>query len=91
VKNKTGPVVTRAFRDILEQGWVPNYLHTDQGTEFLNPQFRNLMRQYGINHNTTNSETKASIAERFIRTLKQKYIIISPQKTLSVILTYCKI
>jgi transposase InsO family protein len=48
VKNKTGPVVTRAFRDILEQGRVPNYLHTDQGTEFLNSQFRNLMRQYSI-------------------------------------------
>ena len=30
------------------------------------------MRQYGIHFFTTNSETKASIAERFIRTLKQK-------------------
>ena len=30
------------------------------------------MRQYGIQFFTTNSETKASIAERFIRTLKQK-------------------
>ena len=72
IKNKTGPAVSRAFRDILEQGRVPNYLHTDQGTEFLNSQFRNLMRQYGIQFFTTNSETKASIAERFIRTLKQK-------------------
>ena len=72
VKNKTGPVVTRAFRDILEQGRVPNYLHTDQGTEFLNSQFRNLMKQYGIQFFTTNSEAKASIAERFIRILKQK-------------------
>jgi transposase InsO family protein len=72
VKNKTGPVVTSAFRDILEQGRVPNYLHTDQGTEFLNSHFRKLMRQYGIQFFTTNSETKASIAERFIRTLKQK-------------------
>ena len=72
VRPKTGPAVSRAFRDILEQGRVPNYLHTDQGTEFLNSQFRNLMRQYGIQFFTTNSETKASIAERFIRTLKQK-------------------
>ena len=47
-KNKTGQVVTRAFRDILEQGRMPNYLHTDQGAEFLSSQFRNLMRQYGI-------------------------------------------
>ena len=30
------------------------------------------MRQYGIQFFTTKSETKASIAERFIRTLKQK-------------------
>ena len=60
IKNKTGPVVTRAFRDILEQGHVPNYLHID------------LVRQYGIHFFTRNSETKASIAERFIRTLKQK-------------------
>ena len=72
LKNKTAPVVTRAFREVLKEGRVPNYLHTDQGTEFLNLQFRNLMRQYGIHFFTTNSETKASIAERFIRTLKQK-------------------
>ena len=55
IKNKTGPAVSRAFRDILEQGRAPNFLHTDQGTEFLNSHFRNLMRQYGIQIFTTNS------------------------------------
>ena len=34
LKNKTGPVVTRAFRNILDEGRVPKYLHTDHGTVF---------------------------------------------------------
>lgn len=72
LKNKTGPVVTRAFRDILDEGRVPKYLHTDHGTEYLNASFRNLMQQYNIHFFTANTDTKASIAERFIRTLKQR-------------------
>ena len=72
LKNKTRPVVTRAFRDILDEGRVPKYLHTDHGTEYLNASFRNLMQQYNIHFFTANTDTKASIAERFFRTLKQR-------------------
>ncbi|CAB4015869.1 uncharacterized transposon-derived [Paramuricea clavata] len=45
---------------------------TDQGTEFLNKHFRALMKEEDIELYTTYNETKASIVERLIRTLKTK-------------------
>jgi hypothetical protein len=31
----------------------PKFLQTDNGTEFYNIQFQNLMRKYNIKHNST--------------------------------------
>jgi hypothetical protein len=45
---------------------------TDQGTEFLNKHFRALMKEEDIELYNTYNETKASIVERLIRTLKTK-------------------
>ncbi|CAB4005810.1 uncharacterized transposon-derived [Paramuricea clavata] len=45
---------------------------TDQGTEFLNRYFRALMKEEDIELCNTYNETKASIVERLIRTLKTK-------------------
>ena len=43
------------------------------GREFLNRPFQNWLKQHHIEHfHTHNFDTKASIAERFIRTLKEK-------------------
>lgn len=72
LKNKTKSEVAMKFQDLLLRGRVPKNLQTDLGTEFYNSTFSNLMIKYNINHYSTYSTKKASIAERFIRTLKSK-------------------
>ena len=72
IKNKTGQVVTTAFEKILKQGRTPIQLQTDDGKEFYNKTFQNLLTRYGIYHFSTSGDTKASVVERFNRTLKQR-------------------
>ena len=45
---------------------------SDQGKEFFNRHFQALMKEEGIKLYNTYNETKASIVERLIRTLKTK-------------------
>ena len=72
LKNKTGPSLVEAFKVILSSGRKPEKIMTDQGTEFLNRHFRALMKEEDIELYNTYNETKASIVERLIRTLKTK-------------------
>ena len=72
LKNKTGPTLVEAFKVILTSGCKPEKIMTDQGTEFLNKHFRALMKEEDIELYNTYNETKASIVERLIRTLKTK-------------------
>jgi transposase InsO family protein len=72
LKNKTGPALVEAFKIILASGRKPEKIMTDQGTEFLNRHFRALMKEEDIELYNTYNETKASIVERLIRTLKTK-------------------
>ncbi len=51
---------------------VPKNIQTDNGTEFYNKEFKTLMDKYNINHYSTYTHLKASIVERFNRTLKEK-------------------
>ena len=72
VKQKTGKDVSTAMQSVLEKGRVPKNLQTDRGKEFYNDIFQNLMKKYKINLYSTYSILKASIVERFNRTLKEK-------------------
>ena len=73
LKNKTGASLIRAFETILQSGRKPVHLQTDKGTEFTNRAFQSYLRKHDITFFTThNEETKASIAERFNKTLKTK-------------------
>ena len=65
VKKKTGKAVTEAFEKILKKGdrKLIN-LQTDDGKEFYNKTFQDFMKRSG--------DTKASVVERFNRTLKQR-------------------
>jgi len=72
LKSKTGLSLTEAFSTILTDR-RPAYLQTDKGTEFLNTNFQALLRKHDIKFYTTeNTDTKASVVERFNRTLKTK-------------------
>ena len=50
----------------------PIRLQTDKGKEFLNKDVQKLFTQKGVKHFVTENETKASMVERFNRTLKTK-------------------
>lgn len=71
-KTKNAKDVTFAMDKILSAGNVPKNIHSDQGTEFYNSQFKKLMKDYKINHYSTFSIKKAAMCERLIKTLKQK-------------------
>lgn len=72
LKNKTAKEVANAMENIIQVlENPPKNIQSDEGKEFKNKIFANLMNQYGINHYNTYSYLKASIVERFNRTLKQ--------------------
>lgn len=73
IKTKTAENVTKAMQTIFNSSKrIPKNMHTDQGKEFFNKHFGNLMEKHGINHYSTYSTKKAAIVERFNRTLKNK-------------------
>ena len=72
LKSKNATDVTSAFEKILKKGRIPKHLHVDRGKEFYNNLFKSLMKKYNINLFSTYSNIKASIVERFNRTLKEK-------------------
>lgn len=71
LKFKNGKDVTAAFRNIIKiSERRPKFLQTDRGREFYNSEFSRFVKHEGIKHYSTFSELKASIVERFNRTLK---------------------
>lgn len=71
LKTKSGKDVTNAMKSVLSSR-SPKKLHVDQGKEFYNKEFKTLMKKYNIKLYSTFSHLKASICERFNRTLKSK-------------------
>ena len=66
LKNKQGKTVAKALKNIFEER-KPEKLWTDKGTEFKNKNVKDLVELY-----STENEEKSSIAERWIRTIKEK-------------------
>ena len=74
LKNKSAASLVAAFTQLLRER-PPITLQTDTGSEFLNRSVQKLLKQYGVHHfSTHNEETKASIVERFNRTLKTRML-----------------
>ena len=70
---KTGKALVIAFKDILKSNRKPVVLQTDQGKEFINTPFQQFLKSESIDYFTTyNEDIKASVVERFNRTLKTK-------------------
>ena len=73
LKSKSAASLVTAFRQLLSNGnnRAPTTMQTDKGSEFLNRPLQRLLKECGVHHFTThNEDTKASIVERFNRTLK---------------------
>lgn len=75
LKYKSGELTRKALQTIIKRnGWVPPLkIVTDKGTEFLNFQVQALFKQYNIVHFTSENPYHASIVERSIRTLREKF------------------
>lgn len=69
LKNKSGPEVASALEPILSSNPMKHF-QTDQGLEFYNSHVGRIIKKYGVNHYSTFSDKKASIVERFNRSLK---------------------
>ena len=73
LKSKSSSDMIEAFERVMPEIGKFSKLQTDIGREFLNRPFQTWLKQLCIDHlHTQNFETKASIAERFIRTLKER-------------------
>ena len=73
IKTKEGGIVLNAFKKIVEKdGRMPEKIQCDEGKEFINKTFKEFLDKKNISLYIVNSELKASVVERFNRTLKEK-------------------
>ena len=73
LKDKKGISIVNAFKQLLkESNRKRNKIWVDKGSEFYNNTFKKWLQDNDIEMYSTNNEGKSVIAERFIRTLKNK-------------------
>ena len=73
LKNKKAETVYEAFRDIImKSNRKPKMLWTDKGSEFIGKYFRNYLGIKKIKPYYTENKEKASVVERWNRTIKEK-------------------
>lgn len=71
LKSKKGPEIVKAFQTIFNERKC-RILQSDKGSEFKNRIFQKFLKENDVRFFTTHNETKASVVERFNRTLKTK-------------------
>ena len=87
LKKKSATDVTEAMKKVFDELGIPEMVYTDEGSEFVNKDFHELMDQNKVKHITTLRH--ASVAERFNRTLKEllyKYLQSTSSKTITNVL-----
>ena len=73
LEDKKGISIVNAFNKIIKQSnRKPNKIWVDQGSEFYNRVFKKWLSENDIIMYSTFNEGKSVVAERFIRTLKNK-------------------
>ena len=74
LKDKKGIGIVNAFNKIIKQSnKKPNKIWVDQGGEFYNNNFKKWLSDNDVIMYSTYNEGKSVAAERFIRTLKNKW------------------
>ena len=75
LKDKKGVTITNAFHSILDKSKrKPNKIWTYQGSKLYNAHFKKWLKDNDIIMYSTHNEEKSVVAERFIRTLKNKIL-----------------
>ena len=73
LKDKKGVSIVNDFQSILDSSKrKPNKIWVDQGSEFYNNYFKKWLKNNDIEMYSTQNGGKSVVAERFIRTLKNK-------------------
>ncbi|ULU12860.1 hypothetical protein L3Y34_015828 [Caenorhabditis briggsae] len=73
LKSKSGKETADALSSVFTKSKrKPKKMQTDNGKEYYNTSMQKLFKSLEINHFSTYSDKKASIIERFNRTLKEK-------------------
>ena len=72
IKYKRGITIVDAFQKIVSKGHKPNKIWIDQVGEFYNNLFKRSLKINNIEMYLTYNEGKSAVAERFIRTMKNK-------------------
>ena len=79
LKNKKGDSIVEGFKKILKNSWnakhsgrKPNNIWVDHGSEFYNNKFKKCLKENDIEMYSTFNERKSVVAEKFIKTLKNK-------------------
>ena len=73
LKDKKGTTITNAFQKILkDSNRRPNKIWFDKGSKFYNRSMKSWLEKNDIEMYSTHNEGKSVVAERFIRTLKNK-------------------
>ena len=77
LKDKKGVNIVNAFQKILDSSKRrPNKIWVDQGREFYKSFFKKWLDDKDIKMCSTCNEGKSVVAERFVRTLKIRFINI---------------
>ena len=72
LKDKKGTSIVNAFQKIISKKGKPNKIWVDQGSEFYYNSFKDFLKMGNIEMYSTYNEGKSVVAERFIKTLKNK-------------------
>ena len=73
MKDKKGLSIVNAFQSILkDSNRKPDKIWVDKGSEFYDSSFKKWLQDNDIEMYSTHNEGKSVVAERFIRTLKNK-------------------
>ena len=73
IKDKKEPSIVNGFKKILNSSErKPNKIWLDHGSEFYNKVFKKFVKENNVEMYSTHNEGKSVVAERFIKTLKNK-------------------
>lgn len=81
LKQKTAAVVLNGIQQVFESGVQCKKLRSDRGSEFRNNLLRNYLQKKGVRLFFANQNSKASIAERVIRTIRGRLYRYFKKKT----------
>ena len=73
MKGKKSITFTKAFKKTLSEfNWKPNEIWVDKGSAFYNRSMKSWLQYNDIEMHSMHCEEKSVVAERCIRTLKNK-------------------